>query len=121
MIYELYFLEHYADEFVRQGLKHFGVTLTQYLAAPDRIEAQYAELDWPLLPAQAAVKQRLDAEEARQQQRQAAAQRAAEYRIEAELADLPRRNGAAVEPLHHSRLHKRSRKCNFKRRARHAG
>lgn len=97
------YLEHHADRFVALRLDLHGLSLEQYLAAPERYE-HLAHEPFPLLPAQRAVAERVYAQELAEE-------------AERQTADLPRRNGAVVEPLHHHRHPKRGPSANFTRRA----
>lgn len=89
------YLEFYADQFVADRLDKHGVTLTQYLSAPEKY--QHLKLKpFPLLPAQRDAVSRYELIE--------------EKRIAlvvAPVEHLPRRNGAIVEPLHHHRHNRR--------------
>lgn len=105
-MYHPNYISHYGERFIRLGLSAHGVTFEQYLAAPERYEIKYEEKCRPLLPAQRAVQARLDAISFEVD------------RAESELDALPQRNGAAIEPLHHKKLFKRSRKSDFTRRLR---
>ncbi len=120
-LYDVHYLERFADRFIALGLRRYGLTLEQYLNDPARVEQRLLEEPRPMLARQRAVQKRLEAEEATRRQREAEQQRGARLAVEAELEDFPRRNGRAIEPLHHSRRPKRSRKSDFTRRARHAG
>lgn len=94
------YLNYYADQFVSGRLDRHGVTLDQYLAAPQLYD-YLALMPFPLLPAQQAVKERIETEEA--------------ARVEASVAHLVRRNGQIVEPLHHHRHHRRRSAAFFPR------
>lgn len=110
-LYNVHYLEHYADRFIELGLRRYGLTLEQYLPAPQLIENLYLHTEpRPLLAKQQRVQQRLDADDNYQEQHIHTA-------LEAELDHLPRRNGVAIEPLHHKRHSKHSSKCNFRRKA----
>lgn len=103
MVSHLYpdaYLDHYADRYMALCLRYHGITLLQYLAAPDACERAALE-HMPLLPAQRVVQARLDAEAAR---------------LEATVAHLPQRNGTVVEPLHHTRYPRRRTLAHFMRR-----
>jgi hypothetical protein len=92
-MYSPAYINYYADRYVANRLKAHGVSLTQYLANPERYEPLALESE-PLLPAQRAVQERLDHEET--------------SRVEREIEDLPRRNGTPVERLRHRRWAKRA-------------
>src|SRR5690606_5424305 len=99
-VYPDEYIEYYAERYMALCLRYHGISLLQYLAAPEACERAALE-HMPLLPAQRAVQARLDAEAAR---------------LEATVAHLPQRNGTVVEPLHHTRHPKRSLAANFARR-----
>lgn len=99
------YLDDRADEFVALGLAERGVTLLQYLEAPDRYRPMAGAFR-PLLPAQRDVQARLDAET-----------EAAEQALEAECPAAECRGGALVEPLHHHAYGTRRVQSNFTRRA----
>ncbi|WP_286695007.1 hypothetical protein [Spongiibacter sp. UBA1325] len=100
-LYNVNYLEHYADRFIELGLRAYGLSLEQYLPNPQLIEQLYLQQDHrPLLPQQRQVQQQLDAH---QPQRQ--------------VEHLPQRNGSVIEPLHHKRRNKRSHhKSDFRRK-----
>lgn len=91
-IYSDAYLNHYADQYVAMRLNLHGVTLEQFLAAPERYQ-HLADEPFPPLPEQLAVQRQIDAEAERQ---------------EASIEHLPRRDGVAIEPLRHHRLPRRS-------------
>ncbi|WKD29569.1 hypothetical protein NDQ72_06395 [Halomonas sp. KG2] len=123
------YLEYYADRYVALYLKGHGITLQQYLAAPDRYE-HLAFAPLPLLPAQNNVVLRLwhawDT---------GLAPTTSEPTVE-EPCELPgvyavweefllalgnnkairQRNGAFIEPLRHHRHNARNRSANFARK-----
>lgn len=97
-------IERCAERFIADRLHLHGVTFAQYVAMPERYEALALE-PWPLLPQQAAVRERLIAEEA-----QHAATEAVTAEAERGAEDCPRRNGALVEALAHHRYPRRPRR-----------
>lgn len=128
------YLDHYASRYVALYLKGHGITLPQYLAAPDRYE-HLAFAPLPLLPAQHNVVLRLwhawdtglteQAEEESDIEAQAAdwdwrellEQWREELATERELNHMSQRNGAYVEPMrHHRHNHARNRNANFARK-----
>lgn len=115
-LYCPHYIDHFGDRFIALDLRRYGLTFEQYLDDPQRTERVYLHAEpRPLLAAQREVQARLDADAARAEMHQAEAE--LEDRLEAELSHLPRRNGACVEPLHHHRLPKRSKKADFRRKA----
>lgn len=131
------YLEHFANRYVALYLKGHGITLPQYLAAPERYEhLVFAPL--PLLPAQHNVVLRLwhawdtglteQAEEASDDiEAQAAGWdwrdlldqwRDEVAQSERELGELSQRNGAYVEPMRHHRHNRGNARCtsNFARK-----
>ena len=52
-LYNVNYLEHYADRFIELGLRAYGLSLEQYLPNPQLIEQLYLQQDHrPLLPQQ---------------------------------------------------------------------
>lgn len=128
------YLEFYANRYVALYLRGHGITLQQYLAAPDRYE-HLAFAPLPLLPAQHNVVLRLWhawdtglTEHAEEESDDIEAQTSAwdwrdlldqwreEVDFERELAHMSQRNGAAFEPMRHHRLHARNRNSHFAKR-----
>lgn len=125
------YLEHFASRYVALYLKGHGITLQQYLAAPDRYK-HLAFAPLPLLPKQQMavlrIWQRWDTGLAEQ----AAAPEAPEekpFELPGEYAvweefllgignnkAIRQRNGAYVEPMHHHRHNPRNRSANFARK-----
>jgi len=90
-VYDVHYLQHYADRYVSLRLHAHGVTLEQYLANPDRYEHLQHEPE-PLMLTQRMVRDRLDALD------KAVA-------AEGQVADLTRRevDRAPIERLRHHR------------------
>lgn len=106
-VYPTAYLEYHADQFVNARLDLHGLTLTQYLADPERYEHLLTQ-PFPLLPRQDAMRTRL--------YRQEIEAEAAQVAAEKQLEDLQCRNGALVEPLQHHRYpKKRGLACAFRR------
>ena len=104
-MYPTAYLEHHADVFAAHMLHKHGLTLTQYLADPDRYQ-QLLNRPFPLLPAQTRVRTRFIAEEIQQERAQV---------IEQELDNLPRNNVRPFEPMRHHRFPKRrGAACGFR-------
>lgn len=123
------YLEYYADRYVALYLKGHGITLVQYLAAPDRYE-HLAFAPLPLLPAQNNVVLRL------WHAWDTGTGLAAAPEPDEEPFELPgvyavweefllglgnnqairQRNGAFIEPLRHHRHNARNRSANFARK-----
>lgn len=95
-VYSDEYIEHYAERYRSLALKAQGLTLLQYLAAPEaceRLAARYAarraRCEPLLLPQEIA---------------RAAAALETRHRVEARIEAVPRRDGWAIEGLrHHSR------------------
>ncbi|MDW0361027.1 hypothetical protein Q8G38_17060 [Halomonas venusta] len=133
------YLEYYADRYVALYLKGHGITLQQYLAAPDRYE-HLAFAPLPLLPAQHNVVLRLwhGWDTGLTEQTEAASEgndietqtiawdwsdlldqwRDEVAQSERELCQMSQRNGAAFEPMRHHRHNRGNARCtsNFSRK-----
>lgn len=59
-VYPDEYIEYYAERYMALCLRYHGISLLQYLAAPEACERAALE-HMPLLPAQRAVQARLDA------------------------------------------------------------
>lgn len=107
MIYPTETLDYYADRFVKLRLARHGWTLQQYLAHPAAGEEAALEPEPPLACQRDIARRILSEEEG--------APIAEQH--ERELAALPTcNNGAAIEPMHHHRLHKRGIGADFNRK-----
>lgn len=99
------YLDYYADQFMNHRLDKHGVSLTQYLSAPEEFEHLKLK-PFPLLPAQREAVNRFEEAEAKRIKQ-----------VEAPVAHLPRRNGAIVETMHHHRHNRRRFGAMFRRQS----
>lgn len=122
------YLEYYANRYVAHYFKGHGITLQQYLAAPDRYE-YLAYAPFPLLPAQNNVVLRLwhawdtGLSPVNSEPAEEPFELPGVYAVWEEfLLDLGnnkairQRNGAFIEPLRHHRHNARNRSANFARK-----
>ncbi|WP_435100797.1 hypothetical protein [Arhodomonas sp. AD133] len=96
-IYSDEYLDHYADRYCELWLHLHGISLLQYLAAPEACERVARKWSDHPEPCPSSI---LPQEITR-------AEQALEREAERGLEHCPRRGGAIVEPLHHHRYPRR--------------